>query len=98
MTQIRNGRLKEADITLQIRDYLKLKGWFVFKVFQSLGSYPGVADMYAVKDGYSVWIEVKTENGKQSIAQKEFQYQIESHGGRYILARSIDDVIHIRKA
>lgn len=91
----RLGRPKEADITRQIRDYLKLKSWFVFKVFQSLGSYPGVADLYAIKDGLAVWIEVKAPGGKQSTAQKEFQWQIERQGGKYVLARCVEDLAQI---
>jgi len=62
------------------------------KIHQSLGSYPGIADLYAIKDGCGIWIEVKTAAGKQSAAQKEFQRQVESHGGIYLLARKIEDV------
>lgn len=38
-------------------------------------------------------IEVKTEIGKQSAEQKEFEYQFVSNGGRYVIARSVDDII-----
>jgi len=38
------------------------------------------------------WIEVKTTKGKQSKKQKSFQAQVEQHGHRYVLARSVEDV------
>ena len=39
-----------------------------------------------------VWIEVKAPKGVQSELQKSFQKQVEDHGHRYILARSLEDV------
>lgn len=39
------------------------------------------------------WFEVKAPKGKQSELQRSFQEQVESHGHRYILAKSLDDVI-----
>ena len=84
--------LKESEIQAQIRDYLRWNGWFVVKIHQSLGSYRGIADLYALRDGQHVWIEVKTDRGVQSEYQKKFQRDIEKHGGTYILARGIEDV------
>lgn len=39
------------------------------------------------------WIECKATDGQQSLLQKSFQSQVEAEGHRYILARSLDDVI-----
>lgn len=39
------------------------------------------------------WLEVKAAKGVQSDDQKIFQIEVESHGMRYILARSLDEVI-----
>lgn len=87
--------LKESEIQAQIRDYLRWTGWFVVKIHQSLGSYRGIADLYALRDGQHVWIEVKRPDGRQSEYQKRFQRDIEKHGGTYILARGIEDVEHL---
>ena len=84
--------VKESEIQAQIRDYLRWKGWFCVKIHQSLGSYRGIADLYALKDGRSVWIEVKTPAGRLSKYQEKFRDDILSHGGIYIVARSVDDV------
>ena len=58
----------------------------------SLGSYKGIADLYALKDGRHVWIEVKTDRGRQSEHQRQFEQDIRDHGGRYIVARGIEDI------
>lgn len=87
--------MRESEIQAQIRDYLRLCGWFIVKIHQSLGSYRGIADLYALRGGQHVWIEVKRPDGRQSEYQKRFQRDIERHGGTYILARGIEDVEHL---
>ena len=52
----------------------------------------GSPDIFAMKGGVIYGIEVKNEKGKQSEDQKAFQFAFEASGGKYILARSIDDV------
>ncbi|MDF2563898.1 MAG: hypothetical protein K0Q53_293 [Massilibacillus sp.] len=39
-----------------------------------------------------MYIEVKAPKGQLSEYQEEFQSDIESHGGMYVVARSVDDV------
>ena len=85
--------LKESEIQAQIRDYLRWTGWFVVKIHQSLGSYRGIADLYALRDGQHVWIEVKRPGGRQSEYQRKFQANLEAAGGEYILCRGIDDLV-----
>lgn len=84
-------KIKESDIQQTIKEYLQWHGWFVFKIHQSLGSHKGIFDLYAIKNGLSVWIEVKTEKGKLSKYQKQFKKDIESHGGTCIVATGIED-------
>ncbi len=88
---------KESDIQSEIRDYLTWRGWFCFKNHQSLGSYKGVADLYAIKDGRSIWIEVKTPKGKMSQHQQRFKEHIEAKGGEYMVATSIEDLQEVEK-
>jgi hypothetical protein len=52
----------------------------------------GVADIFAIKDGISLWIEVKTKTGQQSVHQKLFQKNIEMNGGVYWVVRSVDEL------
>jgi Holliday junction resolvase len=88
-------KIKERDIQNQIKDYLKWQGWYVVKIHQSLGSHRGIADLYALKGGRHVWIEVKTPTGKQSEDQVRFQADVEAHGGRYLVAWSVEDIINL---
>jgi len=85
--------IKESDIRKQIRDYLRLRGWLVLYFLQGLGCYPGLSDMAAIKNGKTIWIEIKRPGKSiQSNKQKAFQAQIESHGGQYIIATCIEDL------
>lgn len=85
-------KIKESDIQRSVKNWLEYKGWFCFKNHQTLGSYKGVADLYAIKNGKSVWIEVKKDNGRQSEFQKKFELQIKQHGGHYVIATCIEDL------
>ena len=83
---------EETAIKHQVRDYLRHMGWFVFHVLQGLGSYKGISDMIACKDGVVLFVEIKNPRGKQSDNQIKFQSDIEERGGRYLIARSWEDV------
>jgi Holliday junction resolvase len=87
--------MKESEIQAAIKQYLQLKGWFVVKIHQSLGSYKGIADLSCTKDGRHVWVEVKTAKGKLSEHQQRFGADVEYHGGEYRVARSVDDVMDL---
>lgn len=52
---------------------------------------PGQPDIQGVAAGRWVGIEMKTEKGRQSAAQKAFQDRIEAAGGIYILARTAEE-------
>lgn len=84
--------VKESDIRAQVRDYLRFKGWFCFHLLAGLGCYPGLSDLVAVKDGRVMFIELKTKTGRQGKKQKEFQADLESAGGEYLLCRGIEDL------
>ena len=55
----------------------------------------GSADILGIlaPHGRMLAIECKTETGRQSEQQKRFQEMVEKHGGVYVLARSVDDVL-----
>lgn len=60
------------------------------------GLLPGASDMLLLKStsqyGF-LCIENKTPKGKQSSEQKVFQFEVERHGGKYIIVRSLDEFI-----
>ena len=83
---------KETLIRKAITDALRVSGWDVTYHLQGVGSRKGFPDLTAMKDGRTVYIEVKTETGRQSAHQKEFERICIAHGCRYIIARSVKDV------
>jgi len=94
--------IPEKDIKRQVLDYLDAtrifyhrnntgafkndKGGF-FK-FGAVGS----PDIICVIKGTYLGIELKGTGGTQSEEQKKFQTRLEAAGGKYILARSSEDV------
>lgn len=91
-TNQKRKRINETDIKNQIKDYLYLRGWFNFPLTAGMGSYPGLPDRIAVKNGRVLFIEVKTAKGKQSPKQEEFENRIKEAGGEYYVVRGIDDI------
>jgi hypothetical protein len=83
---------EETKIKHQVRDYLKLYGYFVFPIMQGLGAYKGIADFCVIGYGYTFFIEIKTKKGKQSEHQKTFEHDIISHGGHYGVVTCIEDL------
>ena len=58
---------------------------------KSLGLQKGRSDLVLYLKGTAYMIEVKTETGKQSKDQKEWQQIIESQGFRYFVIRDRDE-------
>ena len=88
-------KITEGMIQNSIRDFLRQFGWFVLRHQQGMGCHKGLSDLTAIKDGRTVYIEVKTPVGVQSVHQKQFQKDIEQHGAEYILAKRLEDVVHL---
>ena len=58
------------------------------------GVVAGVADlilMLPTADHHALCIEMKTDKGRQSDKQKEWQAAVEKHGYKYIICRSFQD-------
>jgi len=96
----------EKQVETSIIRWLEVNGYFAFKVenggtfdqkrntfrFNHRTRIRGIADIYLLYNGRSIWIEVKSEVGKQSIYQMAFEKLVKENGGYYFLARSIADV------
>jgi len=87
-------KLKEKDITKQIRDLLHRVGILHWKQFQTLGSRPGISDIVgATAQGKLLCIEVKKPGGRLSEHQQKFLEEVRAHGGVAFVATSPEDVI-----
>ena len=84
--------IPERDISKQIVAALKYSGWLVIKNFQTFGSYKGLSDFTIIRDGEVIFLEIKRMNGKQSTYQKTFQHDVIGHGGRYMIAKCLEDI------
>jgi hypothetical protein len=62
-------------------------------ILKATGVLAGVSDLVFIYSGAVVFIEVKTESGRQSDTQKEFERKISEHGLTYILARSAEECL-----
>jgi Holliday junction resolvase len=91
--------LTESQIQTDIKDYLTWSGWFVFKIHQQ-GKYcfRGITDLIAIKNGLTIYVEIKTPKGRLSDDQISFMENIKNHGGIHIVARSLDDIRENLKA
>lgn len=99
------ARMKEADVTRQIRDVLRSCRYPNWKIFQTLGSYRGMSDILAVQPatGRCIVIEVKTPGwtppGPEAKAWKHYSEQkafidmVVASGGIGFFAASVEDVI-----
>jgi len=88
----RRQRQPEQDVLDQVREYLRFRGWFVVRHHQSLGSPKGFPDLTALKNGETIYIECKTKHGRLTAAQTQFRQECERFGGRYLVARGIEDL------
>ena len=65
------------------------------------GALPGVSDLILLiaRGGYhGLLIEMKTDKGRQSEAQREWQRLIEADGYKYVVVRSIEEFIRVVEA
>ena len=56
-----------------------------------MGMVRGVSDLMMLYNGSFYAIELKTETGRQSEFQKQWQEVILSQGGTYVIVRSLQD-------
>lgn len=57
--------------------------------FHQLGALSGVSDLVIVTDKRVLWVECKSDTGRQSTEQRQFQSNVERLGYKYYLVRSL---------
>lgn len=100
------NNLSESEIQRQICEWLEYHNCFFTRI-NNQGNYSkkgdfyyknkyqknGIADILVIKKGIITFIEVKSKTGKQSEEQIQFQKEVESQGAKYLLVKSLDEVI-----
>ena len=61
--------------------------------FKRMGMRPGVPDLVIVKNSRIYFLELKSEKGKQSESQKDFQNDAIGVGADYALAHNLDEAV-----
>ena len=82
-----------SDLQHQAKDYLQLRGWAVMWHQAGLGTYPGFSDLSAIKDGRTIYVEIKAGKDRLRRDQIEFKVMIEAQGGTFIEYRRLEDLI-----
>lgn len=62
------------------------------KTLKATGQMAGVSDLIILKpNGITIFIELKTDTGKQSDVQKQFEEKVKLLGFEYYLIRSLEE-------
>ena len=68
----------------------KILGWRVYHTYDSRRSTPGYPDLTLVREGRLIFAELKSEKGKMSVAQKEWEYDLKQTCAEYYEWRPSD--------
>ena len=64
-----------------------------FKQMGVRAGYPDLTLLVPRKGFHALFIEMKTQKGKQSEHQREYQKELEEQGYKYIICRSVEEFI-----
>lgn len=84
--------MRESVIQKQIIKYLESENWYVVKIIQTNKN--GWPDLQAHRNGATIFIEVKSENGVVSELQKYRHQQLSKLGFYIIISSSLNNFIN----
>ena len=85
--------MRETDLTIKIREFLRSRGIFHWKSWQGPMSQPkGVADIIGCYQGRFLAIEVKRPGRKPTPAQERFISEVAKANGIAFVAHSVEEV------
>lgn len=71
---------KESGLVRQTRELMEKNGWWVYKVHGNTWSRNGIPDLVCIKEGTTVWIELKMPGKKPSKIQEVEMQNMKFHG------------------
>jgi Holliday junction resolvase len=83
--------MKESEIQRKITLQLEKRGWVVVKLIKT--TMHGIPDLMALKDGKTVFIEVKTDKGVTSELQKFRHEQLKKQGFTVYVWNNFEDFL-----
>lgn len=84
---------KESTIQKKIIAHLERKGWYAIKLIQTNKN--GIADLCALKDGRTVFIEVKRVGLKPTLLQAFRAKELAQKGFTTLIVHHIKDIQHL---
>lgn len=90
--------MTERHLQQQFVDYLRFKGWLVIQTYLgskrggSIWMTKGLPDLYVLKNGRHIWMEVKTAAGRVKPEQAILHKQLREAGAQVHVVRSLEDV------
>lgn len=85
--------MRESIIQASIKKYLEANGWMVIKLIQTTMN--GIPDLMALKDGKTVFIEVKQPGKKPNDLQKYRIEKLQKQGFEAFCATSLSDIFFL---
>ena len=82
----------ERDLQRKISRKLKSLGWMCYK-FSSPG-HNGVPDLICIKDGKTLFLEVKTPTGRLSKLQAHTHSLMRDHGANVYVVKTVEDAVN----
>lgn len=97
--------MSEKQLEKKIILTLKMLGYYVYKTTGMSGAFDynmqyneaGMSDLIIIGKSGVIFMEVKTQTGKQSIEQKVFEQICIKNNVKYVLVRSVKDAINAIK-
>lgn len=80
----------ESSVQKAILKYLKQHKFFTFKTI--VNNSAGIPDIYALKDGVNIWIEVKRPGGKVSPIQEHIHQKMRENRGIVLVVDSVAEL------
>ena len=78
----------ESDLQADIIDFAHVRGWFCEKVVSQSGR--GIMDLYALRRGRHVWIEVKRKDEEPRPQQAKRAREMKAQGAEVYTVDSLD--------
>jgi hypothetical protein len=86
---------KESDLQSEILEFARIRRWFAQKT--EFKGRTGGMDIVCIRDGRTIWIEVKREGEEARLKQEKVAREMRAHGAEVFLVDNMEDARRILK-
>ena len=83
----------EKTIVNQIKNRVEKAGGMAIKLHGGPYQVAGLPDLVVIRNGETIWLEVKTPTGRVTAIQEAMHRKMREHGARVYVVRSADEVM-----